>query len=95
MQRVGTLKSQHNLILDCYNKYIREKRRFQNMTNIKTVKTQAFGRELHYVLDPVYAAALTSLTGKKTINAKDIANLETLGIAVNLKPETQLAFAGV
>ena len=65
------------------------------MTNIKTVKTQAFGRTLHYVLDPVYAAALTSLTGKKTINDKDIANLETLGIAVNLKPETQLAFAGV
>jgi hypothetical protein len=47
------------------------------------------------VLDPRYAAALTSLTGKKTINDKDIANLETLGIAVNLKPETQLAFAGV
>ena len=65
------------------------------MTNIKTVKTQAFGRELHYVLDPRYAAALTSLTGIKTINAKDIANLETLGIAVNLKTETQLAFAGV
>ena len=52
------------------------------MTNIKTVKTQAFGRELHYVLDPVYAAALTSLTGKKTINAKDIANLETLGLSL-------------
>ena len=65
------------------------------MTNIKTVKTQAFGRTLHYVLDPKYAAALTSLTGKKTINDKDIANLETLGIAVNLQPETQLAFAGV
>ena len=65
------------------------------MTNIKTVKTQAFGRTLHYVLDPRYAAALTSLTGKKTINAKDIANLETLGLAVNLQPETQLAFAGV
>ena len=65
------------------------------MTNIKTVKSQAFGRTLHYVLDPVYAEALTSLTGKKTINDKDIANLETLGIAVNLKPETQLAFAGV
>ena len=65
------------------------------MTNIKTVTSQAFGRTLHYVLDPKYAAALTSLTGKKTINDKDIANLETLGIAVNLKPETQLAFAGV
>ena len=65
------------------------------MTNIKTVTSTAFGRTLHYVLDPVYAEALTSLTGKKTINDKDIANLETLGIAVNLKPETQLAFAGV
>ena len=65
------------------------------MTNIKTVTSTAFGRTLHYVLDPKYAAALTSLTGKKTINDKDIANLETLGIAVNLKPETQLAFAGV
>ena len=29
MQRVRTLKSQHNLKLDCYNKYIRDKRRFQ------------------------------------------------------------------
>ena len=65
------------------------------MTNIKTYPKTAFGKTLHYVLDPRYAAALTSLTGKKTINDKDIANLETLGIAVNIKPETQLAFAGV
>jgi len=65
------------------------------MTNIKTVTSTAFGRTLHYVLDPKYAAALQSLTGKKTINETDIANLETLGLAVNLKPETQLAFAGV
>ena len=63
-----------------------------------TIKTQpktAFGKTLHYVVDPTQAKALSSLTGKKTINDKDIANLETLGIAVNLKPETQLAFAGV
>ena len=63
-----------------------------------TIKTQpktAFGKTLHYVTDPAQAAALTSLTGKKTINDKDIANLETLGIAVNLKPATQLAIAGV
>ena len=52
------------------------------MTNIKTVKSQAFGRTLHYELDPKYAAALTSLTGKKTINENDIAALETLGVAV-------------
>ena len=53
------------------------------MTNIKTVKTQAFGRPLHYVLDPKYAAALTSLTGKKTINDSDIICLQMLGLQVN------------
>ena len=63
------------------------------MTNIKTVTSTAFGRTLHYVLDPVQAAALTRLTGKKTINESDIAALETLGVAVNLKPATQLALA--
>ena len=63
------------------------------MTNIETYAKTAFGKTLHYVLDPVYAAALTSLTGKKTINEKDIANLKTLGVAVNLKPATQLALA--
>ena len=50
-----------------------------------TIKTQpktAFGKTLHYVTDPAQAAALTSLTGKKTINEKDIANLKTLGITV-------------
>ena len=50
-----------------------------------TIKTQpktAFGKTLHYVVDPTQAAALTRLTGKKTINEKDIANLKTLGVAV-------------
>ena len=50
-----------------------------------TIKTQpktAFGKTLHYVVDPTQAAALSSLTGKKTINEKDIANLKTLGVAV-------------
>ena len=60
------------------------------MTNIKTVTSQAFGRTLHYVLDPEYAAALTSLTGKKTINDKDIASLKTLGITVQSQA-TQVA----
>ena len=52
------------------------------MTNIKTYPKTAFGKTLHYVVDPTQAQALTSLTGKKTINEKDIANLKTLGIAV-------------
>ena len=50
-----------------------------------TIKTQpktAFGKTLHYVTDPVYAQALTRLTGKKTINETDIENLKTLGVAV-------------
>ena len=53
------------------------------MTNIKTVTTQAFGRTLHYVLNDNYADAITQLTGKKTINNKDIAALLQLGLAVN------------
>ena len=53
------------------------------MTNVKTVTNIAFGRELHYVLDNKYADAITQLTGKKTINNKDIAALLQLGLAVN------------
>ena len=83
------LKSQHNLVLDDYNRYIREKRRFQNMT-IKTQPKTAFGKTLHYVTDPALAQALTSLTGKKTINEKDIANLKTLGVAVESQPVTHM-----
>ena len=51
-----------------------------------TIKTQpktAFGKTLHYVTDPTLAAALTSLTGKKTINDLDIINLQMLGLQVN------------
>ena len=58
-----------------------------------TIKTQpktAFGKTLHYVVDPTQAAALSSLTGKKTINEKDIANLKTLGVAVDSQPVTKL-----
>ena len=53
------------------------------MTNIKTVSNIAFGRQLHYVLDNNYADAITQLTGKKTINDKDIIALMQLGLAVN------------
>ena len=53
------------------------------MTNIKTTVKTAFGRSLHYVDDPVYADALTRLTGKKTLNDLDIINLQMLGLSVN------------
>ena len=58
-----------------------------------TIKTQpktAFGKTLHYVVDPTQAASLTRLTGKKTINETDIAALETLGVAVQSQ-QTQVA----
>ena len=58
-----------------------------------TIKTQpktAFGKTLHYVVNPTQAAALTRLTGKKTINETDIKNLETLGVAVQSQ-QTQVA----
>ena len=53
------------------------------MTNIKTVTNTAFVKTLHYVVDDYYADAITSLTGKKTINDKDIVALMQLGLAVN------------
>ena len=53
------------------------------MTNIKTVTNTAFGKTLHYVLDNNYADAITSLTGKKTINDNDIIALMQLGLTVN------------
>ena len=53
------------------------------MTNVKTVTNIAFGKELHYVVDNQLADAITQLTGKKTINNKDIAALMQLGLAVN------------
>ena len=53
------------------------------MTNIKTTIKTAFGRSLHYVDDPVYADALQSLTGKKTLTERDILSLQMLGLQVN------------
>ena len=53
------------------------------MTNIETQAKTAFGRTLHYVTDPLYADALTRLTGKKTLNDLDIINLNMLGLQVN------------
>ena len=53
------------------------------MTNIKTVTNTAFGKTLHYVVDNNQADAITTLTGKKTINDNDIIALMQLGLTVN------------
>ena len=53
------------------------------MTNIQTVTSTAFGRQLQYVVDDNLADAIQQLTGKKTVNNKDIAALMQLGLAVN------------
>ena len=46
------------------------------MTNIKTQPKTAFGRTLHYVIDPIQQDALQSLTGKKTLTDRDITCLQ-------------------
>ena len=53
------------------------------MTNIKTNSKTAFGTVRHYVVDPVQADALKTLTGKLTISDKDIVALLLLGLEVN------------
>ena len=60
------------------------------MTNIKTVSSTAFGKTLHYVVDNNQADAITTLTGKKTINDNDIIALMQLGLAVNNNTLEQL-----
>ena len=75
--------------------YIRDKE-IPNMTNIKTQDKTAFGRTLHYVTDPVYADALQTLTGKKTLTDKDVICLQLLGLQVNgINYVSQLQLAGV
>ena len=69
--------------------YIRDKE-IQNMTNIQTVSSTAFGKTLHYVTDNNLADAITTLTGKKTINDNDIIALMQLGLAVNNNTLEQL-----
>ena len=53
------------------------------MTNIKTQTKTAFGQVRHYIVDPVQADAIKTLTGKLTINDKDIIALQMLGLNVN------------
>ena len=53
------------------------------MTNIKTQTKTAFGQVRHYLIDPVQADALKTLTGKLTVNDKDLIALQMLGLNVN------------
>ena len=53
------------------------------MTNIKTTTKTAFGQVRHYVTDPVQADAIKTLTGKLTVNDKDLVALQLLGLNVN------------
>ena len=66
------------------------------MTNIKTQSKTAFGTVRHYIVDPVQADALQTLTGKKTLTDKDIICLQMLGLQVNgINYVNQLQLAGV
>ena len=53
------------------------------MTNIKTQTKTAFGQVRHYVVDPIQADAIKTLTGKLTVNDKDLVALQMLGLNVN------------
>ena len=53
------------------------------MTNIKTTSKTAFGQVRHYVVDPVQADAIKTLTGKLTVNDSDLIALQMLGLNVN------------
>ena len=53
------------------------------MTNIETQAKTAFGTVRHYVVDPVQADAIKTLTGKLTVNDKDLIALQMLGLNVN------------
>ena len=51
--------------------------------NIETQSRTAFGQVRHYVVDPVQADAIKTLTGKLTVNDKDLVALQMLGLNVN------------
>ena len=59
------------------------------MTNIKTQPKTAFGRTLHYVIDPVQQDALQSLTGKKTLTETDITCLQQYPSTINYKRKSK------
>ena len=64
------------------------------MTDIKTQSKTAFGTVRHYVVDPVQADAIKTLTGKKTVNDKDLVALQLLGLTINgVNYTNQLALA--
>ncbi len=53
------------------------------MTDIKTQTKTAFGQVRHYVVDPVQADALKTLTGKITVSDRDLVALQLLGFTIN------------
>ena len=64
------------------------------MTNIKTQTKTAFGQVRHYVIDPIQADAIKTLTSKLTVNDKDLIALQMLGLNVNgVNYTNQLALA--
>ena len=60
------------------------------MINIKTQAKTAFGTVRHYVIDPVQADAIKTLTGKLTVNDNDLIALMQLGLTVNGKTLKEL-----
>ena len=53
------------------------------MVNIETQSKTAFGTVRHYVVNESQADAIKTLTGKLTVNDKDLVALQLLGLNVN------------
>ena len=51
--------------------------------NIETQTKSAFGTVRHYIKDEVQADAIKTLTGKLTVNDKDLVALQLLGFTIN------------
>ena len=51
--------------------------------NIETQTKTAFGTVRHYVVNEQQADAIKTLTGKLTVNDKDLVALQLLGLTVN------------
>ena len=51
--------------------------------DIKTQTKTAFGTTRHYIVDEVQADAIKTLTGKLTVNDRDLVALQLLGFTIN------------
>lgn len=57
---------------------------FMKATVIEIIKETQYGKPVMYVLDPLKAVAVSSLTKKVTLNSHDVVCLSMLGLKVEV-----------